>query len=119
MNSDEPLPLLVHPPNKNENAIEMNLDPERMKFYGYLILTSTWIIFIISMNTFFEAWKFLLHPLSQTESMIDLYTYLYKGFTVLDDYVLKIWCIYVVIWWWAIISWCGMKLFRHSKGLQT
>ena len=47
-----------------------------------------------------------------------LYDKLTIFFETIDSYIIKLWCIYVVCWWWAIVSWSGLKLFRHSKGIQ-
>lgn len=86
-----------------------------LKFYGYAILVSTWLLFIITINSFFQLWQFIISPITGTP----LYDQLTSIFYTIDGLVVKSWCIYVVCWWWAFISWTGLKLFRHSKGIQN
>ncbi|CAI5758240.1 unnamed protein product [Candida verbasci] len=104
----KPLPLI-----DPEDEID-NLNYDNLRIYGYILLISTYVLFIISINSFFELWKFIIQPLYGGEMYFQLYTI----FKFIDDMIVRIWCIYIVCWWWAIISWCGLKLFRHSKGIQ-
>ena len=83
--------------------------------YGYAILISTWLLFLITLNSFFHTWRFIIIPISGYE----LHQRLCWWFETMDDLVVKLWCIYVVGWWWAFVSWSGLKLFRHSKGIQS
>ncbi|EGW32865.1 uncharacterized protein SPAPADRAFT_54862 [Spathaspora passalidarum NRRL Y-27907] len=114
MESTDPLPLIGHVKSTNEGD---EIDYSKLEFYGRLILGFTWITFVVSINSFFELWKFVIYPFSSSNE--SLYNYLHTIFKTIDDYVLKLWCIYIVFWWWASISWCGLKLFRHSRGIQT
>jgi len=88
---------------------------QNLKFYGYAILISTWLLFVITITSFFQLWKFIISPMAGTP----FHTQLTTIFTTVDGLVVKLWCIYVVCWWWAFISWTGLKLFRHSKGIQN
>ncbi|KAL6452270.1 hypothetical protein SBY92_001528 [Candida maltosa Xu316] len=101
----QPLPLIQSHDQENHS-----INHDKLKLYGYFLLISTWIVFIISINTFFEIWRFIIQaipsPLRET---------LTGYFEILDSYILKIWCIYIVCWWWAVISWCGLEMFRNSK----
>lgn len=81
--------------------------------WGYMILFASWLVFVISCNTFFGAWKYVIMPLEG-----DAFERVSKYFKVIDAYVFRFWNVYIVIWWWAIISWTGLKLFRHSKGTR-
>ncbi|CAX43524.1 conserved hypothetical protein [Candida dubliniensis CD36] len=111
----QPLPLIESP-----DSIELDpINHENLAIYGYLILISTWILFIISVNSIFEIWRFIIQPLQlSSSSSIVLHDKLTSFFETIDSYIIKLWCIYVVCWWWAIVSWSGIKLFRHSKGIQ-
>ncbi|KAI5967982.1 hypothetical protein CANMA_002750 [Candida margitis] len=86
-----------------------------LKLYGYAILVSTWLLFIITINSFFQLWQFIISPMAGTS----LHEQLTHIFQIIDDLVIKLWCIYVAFWWWAFISWTGLKLFSHSKGIQN
>lgn len=117
MLKDEPLPLIVADDEiyeEDETASFVSL-----KTIGIIVLVSTWTIFLISVNSFFEIWRFIIAPLKHYSETIDLYKYLKSGFLIVDYYVVSLWCLYVVFWWWALLSWIGLKLFRQSKGLQT
>jgi len=81
---------------------------------GYTILVSTWVVFVITINSLFSVWVMVIQPLANTP----WYDRMYWFFSTIDDYIFAIWSIYIVAWWWSIISWCGLKLFRHSKGIS-
>lgn len=116
MSKHEPIPLIVPDSNFEENR--QTDDPRYRYFIGYLILISTWILFIVSINSMFEIWRFMISPLN-VEGTQKLYNTLKSLFETVDYYVVSLWCAYVVMWWWAVASWLGLKLFRQSKGLQT
>lgn len=121
MDFREPLPLIeksefAHKPDSLEEDYESN-EGISLATYGYLILLASWIIFLVSFNTLFKIWSFIIHPLSLDPVTKSRYVELKNFFECLDYYVLSCWCIYVVIWWWSCASWVGLKLFRHSKGI--
>lgn len=95
------------------------LNKFKISFYGYLLIFITWIILLISLISFFKIWIFIIYPFSLNPNTKVLHKQLTLIFTLIDDYILKIWNIYVVFWWWSIISWCGLKLFSHSKGISN
>lgn len=102
------------PTDMNESTELKEANPN-LKLYGYAILLSTWLLFIITMNSFFHLWQFIIAPITGTL----LHTQLTTVFRTIDGLVVKLWCIYVVCWWWAFVSWTGLKLFSHSKGMQN
>lgn len=110
----EPLPLIKRPDTDVYNQFQGHV--RSLEFYGYSILLSTWLVFIVSINSFFKLWKYVIYPLSLSDS--ELHSRLTEVLTMIDSYVLSMWSIYVVIWWWSIGAWVGLKLFRHSKGIQ-
>lgn len=115
MEGVEPLPLI----KRSDAAVYNQYDVRRthsLEFYGYAILISTWLVFVVSINSLFGIWKYVIYPLSLSDS--GLYSRLTDIFTTIDSYILSMWSIYVVIWWWSIGAWVGLKLFRHSKGIQ-
>lgn len=121
MNPNEPLPLI-----ERSEIIIFSDSPEiaadekcnSLAFYGYLIIIATWLMFIVSVNSLFRVWSYVIYPLSLDKDSIELHSSLTDLFNGIDYYVFSCWSIYVVAWWWALISWCGLKLFRHSKGIQ-
>lgn len=101
----KPLPLIEY-----QFTPKDTLDYSRLSKYGHLILFVTWFLFIISVNSIFELWRYVILPLSSLlRDNLTIY------FETLDSYVFKLWCIYIVCWWWALISWCGLEMFRNSK----
>ncbi|KAK9463181.1 uncharacterized protein V1516DRAFT_663213 [Lipomyces oligophaga] len=94
-------------------------DSHRTVMYGWIVLASTWAVFIIGIGSVFGVWNWVWAPMVQlltgrsrlmiaiddeTEFPVDEY---YPAIVVLA-------C--VVAWIWCIVSWVGMKLFRHAKG---
>ncbi|RCK67157.1 hypothetical protein Cantr_02647 [Candida viswanathii] len=101
----KPLPLIDY-----QSPPKDTLDYLRLLYYGYLLLTATWLLFIVTVNSIFEIWKYVVQPVPAP-----LRDTLTMWFETIDAYVIKLWCIYVVCWWWAIVSWCGLEMFRNSK----
>lgn len=120
MEIEEPLPLIR--PSHDFISAEYELkiaNNKHVATYGYILLTLTWGLFFVTVNSLFKCWLWVIHPLKLHEETIDLY-YTIKTWCEKTDYVVvSLWCMYVVAWWWALFSWVGIKLFRHSKGIQT
>lgn len=116
MRLQEPL-LLIEP---SESFPENHLpDPESLAYYGYCLIFLSWALFVVTVNSVFRCWHWILEPLQSNPSTIDLYHKLYKYCEYWDYICISLWCIYVVSWWWALWSWVGIKLFRQSKGIHT
>lgn len=104
---DEPLPLIPW-----DNLQDETDDIPNLALYGYGILAATLGLFLVTFCSIFEVGLYVIAPLKTHET----YPQLYNIIRVVDDYVMRFWGIYVVAWWWAIISWCGLKMFKHAKG---
>ncbi|CUM45912.1 unnamed protein product [Debaryomyces fabryi] len=120
MEFKEPLPLIErHEFIHTSDSVDVSESGRGISLatYGYLIIFASWTIFLISMNTLFKIWSFVIYPLSLEPLTIPKHHKLTKFFENMDYYVLSCWCIYVVFWWWSCASWVGLKLFRHSKGI--
>lgn len=117
----EPLPLIPWDDQYDDIDTDESNDESMfsLRFYGYALLFASWLLFLVSVNTMFEIWQYVIYPLSLDSRTSWLYNDLKLYFTVFDKYIMRFWSIYIVIWWWSIISWCGIKLFRHSKGIQS
>ena len=101
----KPLPLIEY-----QFTPKDTLNYSRLSKYGYLILMTTWFLFIITINSIFEIWRYVIYPLPSP--LRQSITIIIETF---DSYIFKLWCIYIVCWWWAVISWCGLEMFRNSK----
>lgn len=117
MFDDEPLQLIV--PDADYYEADEYEGYLSLKQIGVIIIISVWAIFLVSVNSFFEIWRFVIYPLKVHSETIALHKELEKWFLTVDYYVVSMWCLYVVFWYWAVFSWIGLKLFRQSKGLQT
>lgn len=104
---DEPLPLIPWDDDLDETD-----DIPYLAVYGYGILAATFVLFLVTFSSIFEVGLYVIAPLKGHE----IYDQLHNIIKVTDSYVMRLWGIYVVAWWWAIISWCGLKMFKHSKG---
>lgn len=110
---DEPLPL-IRPAGYAPDSEDAVVIPA---WYGYAFLAATWVLFIVSVNSLFLCWSLIIRPLKGTN--IELHRTLTLVFETVDRYVISLWCIYVMYWWWACMSWLGLKIFRQSKGTNT
>lgn len=102
----DPLPL-IQPPKTSQ------IDAQRLAVYGYAILIGTWLVFVVTINSMFGVWRWVIAPLPQASRRA-----LVPVLTTIDEYVVSMWGIYVVVWWWAVALWVGLKLFRHSRGIR-
>lgn len=103
MKSNEPLPLI------KPRSIKQKFDTDRKTQVqnGYILLISTWVIFIISIGSLFNIWE-ISNPKN-------------SDFPISNYYTHAILLIPVAAWIWCCISWVGLKLFKHAKGgaIQT
>jgi hypothetical protein len=80
-----------------------------LKTWGWLILASTWIVFVAGISCMLGLWnptqvRNYTQYEKQTGYPMPIY---YPSLTIL--------CV-VIVWVWCIISWMGMKFFRHARG---
>lgn len=115
---------------QNESAIDADdnedqiMDIQHLKVYGYLIIISAWLMFIVSVGTILNLWDwcFKVRPdyLRQFEEipwMALVLQQVYEQNKVVENYYLLCFVLnFVILWIWAVVSWISMKLFRHSKG---
>lgn len=103
MISNDPLPLL-----KPHNLKSKFQEEEKTQIRkGYILLISTWVIFLISIGSIFGFWS-----IPEPEN---------SDFPISNYYTHAILLIPVAAWIWCVISWTGLKLFKHAKGgaIQT
>lgn len=118
MDHDEPLPLIV----KAETILFETQEPQRtshvsLATYGYMLIAATWLLFVVTVVSFFRLWVYVIEPLRHIPQHSDLYQTLSVIFETSDQYIMRMWGIYVIAWWWAMVSWNALKLFRHAKGI--
>ncbi|KAK9362819.1 hypothetical protein V1504DRAFT_447570 [Lipomyces starkeyi] len=91
---------------------------------GWIVLLSTWIIFVLGVGSMFGVWKWVWAPALEEGSrnrslgvlesvgIIDEVS----DFPIEEYYPSMTMLLCVVAWIWCVVSWVGMKLFRHAKG---
>ncbi|KAK9240102.1 hypothetical protein V1525DRAFT_354333 [Lipomyces kononenkoae] len=91
---------------------------------GWVVLFSTWIIFVLGMGSMFGVWKWVWAPALKEGSrngalgVLESVGIVDEGsdFPIEEYYPSMIMLLCVVAWIWCVVSWVGMKLFRHAKG---
>lgn len=81
--------------------------------WGYVILVSTWIIFVIGMGSCFEVWSWAWDvgetpyapPELEDDPTLPIVGY-YPALMVLTG---------VMAWVWCVVAWVGMKYFKHAR----
>lgn len=119
----DPIPLIItseeYVHGKTLEDIRSDSRETNLAPYGYAILLVTWLLFSVTINSIFKCWRWIIEPLKLSDQTMDLYIILHDACEIVDNLVVSLWCIYVAVWWWALFSWIGLKLFRQSKGTQT
>ncbi|KAG0682448.1 hypothetical protein C6P40_001484 [Pichia californica] len=96
-----------------------------LKIYGYLIIITTWCVFVVTIGTIFNLWQwcFKINPkyidMLKSTSWVNfiLEDINQQNVNVVDNYYILLFILtFVILWIWAVDSWISMKLFRHSKG---
>lgn len=85
---------------------------------GWLILLSTWIIVIVGIASMLGLWDNKLEPIFSLDPE-DLSRARYEketGYPIPGYYSCLVFMTFIASWVWCIISWMGMKFFRHTKG---
>jgi len=87
-------------------------DYSETAFWGYVILTVTWIVFVVGMGSCFGVWSWAWDvgetpyapPELEDDPTLPIVGY-YPALLVLT-------CI--MAWVWVVVAWVGMKYFRHA-----
>lgn len=119
-------PLLPQMPVSVQTPEQMRRYMANLRLRGYLILIGTWVMFAWGIGSIFGLWDWCFRLRSKALQHINIpmlspiISYLEDAFsqeTVIKDYyAYAILLNFTIMWIWCVISWLGMKLFRHSKG---
>lgn len=74
-------------------------------FYGYSILIGTWTVVLLGIASMLGAFDKYFPFESDT-----------KTYPIKSYYPSLIIMTFIVSWIWCVVSWVGMKFFRHTKG---
>ncbi|KAF8456058.1 hypothetical protein BDZ91DRAFT_667399 [Kalaharituber pfeilii] len=83
-------------------------------WWGWAILSGTWIIFVIGMGSVLGVWEWAWdHPIptpiflqSQKDDLALPIPGYYPALVILTM---------VMAWVWVVVAWVGMKYFKHAK----
>lgn len=85
------------------------LNSSQLAGYGLAIILCTWAVFLLGMVMIMKGWK-------DPENTVHNYTKYEDetGYPIPLYYMSLIFLFPVVAWIWSLISWMGMKFFRHA-----
>ena len=103
---------LSHPSNSPTQSDD-TWDYSTTSLYGWLILLTTWLVFIVGMGSCLDVWSWAWDvgetpyapPELEDDPTLPITGY-YPALMVLTA---------VVSWVWCTCSWVGMKYFRHAR----
>ncbi len=82
-------------------------------FWGYVILITTWLVFVVGMGSCFGVWSWAWNvgetpyapPELEDDPTLPITGY-YPALIILTA---------VMAWVWVVVAWVGMKYFRHAR----
>lgn len=88
-------------------------DYAETEWWGWVVLTVTWFVFVIGMGSCFEVWRWAWDvgktPYAPPELEDD------ETLPIVGYYPALIILTCVMAWVWVVVAWVGMKYFRHAK----
>ncbi len=88
-------------------------DYSETRWWGWIILTVTWIVFVVGMGSCFEVWSWAWDvgetPYAPPELEDD------PTLPVVGYYPALIILTTVMAWVWVTVAWVGMKYFKHAN----
>lgn len=104
---------LSHPSHPSPTASSDTWDYSTTAYFGYVILISTWIVFVVGMGSCFEVWSWAWDvgetpyapPELEDDPTLPITGY-YPALIILTA---------VMAWVWVVVAWVGMKYFRHAR----
>uniref|UniRef100_A0A060T9D0 ARAD1C37158p n=1 Tax=Blastobotrys adeninivorans TaxID=409370 RepID=A0A060T9D0_BLAAD len=85
---------------------------------GYLVTLASWTLLIIGVGFMYGLWSRVTgtyEPHTTNNHLFEDIT----GYPIRNYHVCLLILTGVVLWVWCIISWMGMKFFRHAKGAYS
>lgn len=88
-------------------------DYSETRWWGWLILTVTWLVFVVGMGSCFEVWSWAWDvgetpyapPELEDDPTLPIVGY-YPALIILTS---------VMAWVWCVTAWVGMKYFKHAN----
>ncbi|KAG5925991.1 hypothetical protein E4U42_003749 [Claviceps africana] len=88
-------------------------DYSETEWWGWAVLTTTWLVFVVGMGSCLNVWKWAWDvgktpyapPELEDDPTLPIDGY-YPALIILTG---------VMAWVWVVVAWVGMKYFRHAK----
>ncbi|KAI9867862.1 MAG: hypothetical protein M1813_007684 [Trichoglossum hirsutum] len=101
----------ITPPPPSTSSSEW--DYTETSHWGWVLLTTTWLVFVIGMGSCFSIWSWAWDvgetpyapPELEDDPTLPITGY-YPALIILTG---------VMAWVWVVVAWIGMKYFRHAK----
>lgn len=94
-------------------ASDTDWDYAETEWWGWVVLTVTWLVFVIGMGSCLDIWSWAWDvgktPYAPPELEDD------PTLPIVGYYPALIILTCVMAWVWVVVAWVGMKYFRHAK----
>jgi hypothetical protein len=94
-------------------ALDDDWDYSETEWWGWVILLSTWLVFVVGMGSCLGVWSWAWDvgetPYAPPELEDD------PTLPITGYYPALMVCTVVMAWIWVVVAWVGMKYFKHSK----
>lgn len=91
---------------------EEDWDYSETEWWGWVILATTWIVFVVVMGSCFGVWSWAWDVGETPYAPPDLEDD--ETLPITGYYPALLVCTAVMSWVWVVVAWVGMKFFRHS-----
>ncbi|KAJ6261893.1 hypothetical protein Dda_2692 [Drechslerella dactyloides] len=103
-------------PRSFRRVSSSRVDPADTVWWGWVVLVTTWVVFVVGMGSVLGIWDWAWHGASvareggdgeegDPDDDVPIPGY-YPALVILT---------WVVAWVWVVVAWVGMKYFRHAR----
>ena len=107
-------PLATQPQSLTASSVanEEEWDYTETAYWGYVILISTWLVFVIGMGSCLDVWSWAWDVGETPETTKELEDD--PTLPIVGYYPALIVLTSIMAWVWVVVAWVGMKYFRHA-----
>ncbi|KAH7400594.1 hypothetical protein DE146DRAFT_612324 [Phaeosphaeria sp. MPI-PUGE-AT-0046c] len=99
-------------PDPTDSAPEEEWDYSETEWWGWVILATTWAVFVVVMGSCLGVWSWAWDVGETPYAPPDLEDD--DTLPITGYYPALMVCTAVMSWVWVVVAWVGMKFFRHS-----
>jgi hypothetical protein len=96
-----------------EADVDGEWDYSETEWWGWVVLIATWIVFVVGMGSCLGVWSWAWDVGETPYAPPDLEDD--ATLPITGYYPALIVCTAIMSWVWVVISWVGLKYFKHSK----